>query len=76
MLDVERAAKEAADRATRLLGATKPPSKRITVVLDPFVTAQLLGIISSTLNGEAVVKGRSLFRDRLGERGRTAVSST
>ena len=37
------------------------------LVLDPFVTAQLLGIISSTLNGEAVVKGRWLFRDRLGE---------
>ena len=67
MFDLERAAKEAADRATRLLGATKPPSKRTTVVLDPFVTAQLLGIISSTLNGEAVVKGRSLFKDRLGD---------
>jgi PmbA protein len=65
--DLERAAREAADRATRLLGATKPASKRVTVVLDPFVTAQFLGVISSTLNGEAVVKGRSLFRDRLGE---------
>jgi len=37
------------------------------VVLDPYVTAQFIGIIASTLNGEAVVKGRSLFRDRLGE---------
>ncbi len=37
-------------------------------MLDPFVTAQFLGVISSTLNGESVVKGRSLFRDRLGER--------
>ena len=36
-------------------------------MLDPFVTAQFLGVISSTLNGEAVVKGRSLFKDRLGE---------
>jgi PmbA protein len=65
--DLERAAQEASDRATRLLGATKPASGRVTVVLDPFVTAQFLGVISSTLNGEAVVKGRSLFRDRLGE---------
>jgi len=65
--DLDRAAREAADRATRLLGATKPSSKRTTVVLDPFVTAQFLGVISSTLNGEAVVKGRSLFADRLGE---------
>lgn len=67
LLDLTRAAGEAAERATRLLGATKPPSQRVTVVLDPFVTAQFLGIIASTLNGEAVVKGRSLFKDRLGE---------
>ncbi len=65
--DLAKAAQDAADRATRLLGATKPASKRLTVVLDPFVTAQFLGVISSTLNGESVVKGRSLFRDRLGE---------
>ena len=66
-LDVEKAAREAADRATRLLGATKPKSRRVTVVLDPYVTAQFLGIIGSTLNGESVVKGRSLFANRLGD---------
>ncbi len=66
--DLDKAAREAAERATRLLGATKPASTRLTVVLDPFVTAQFLGVISSTLNGEAVVKGRSLFRERLGEK--------
>ena len=65
--DLAKAAKEAAERATRLLGATKPVSRRLTVVLDPFVTAQFLGIISSTLNGESVIKGRSLFKDRVGE---------
>lgn len=65
--DLERAAREASERATCLLGATKPASKRVTVVLDPFVTAQFLGVISSTLNGEAVVKGRSLFKDRVGD---------
>jgi PmbA protein len=36
-------------------------------VLAPYVTAQLLGILGSTLSGEAVLKGRSLFADRLGE---------
>jgi len=66
-LSVEVAAREAADRATRLLGAVKPPSGRLTVVLDPWVTAQFLGILGHTLNGEAVLKGRSLFADRLGE---------
>jgi PmbA protein len=73
LFDLDKASREAVDRATRLLGATKPASKRLTVVLDPYVTAQLLGVISSTLNGEAVVKGRSLFRDRLGESVASAV---
>ena len=71
--DLSRAAREAAERATRLLGASKPPSKRTTVVLDPFVTSQFLGVLSSTLNGENVAKGRSLFADRLGEIGRAHV---
>jgi PmbA protein len=65
--DLEKAARDAAERATRLLGAVKPPSRRTTVVLDPYVSAMFLGVISSTLNGEAVAKGRSLFKDRLGE---------
>ena len=65
--DLEKAARDAADRATRLLGATKPVSRRVSVVFDPYVTAMLLGVISSTLNGEAVAKGRSLFKDRVGE---------
>lgn len=65
--DLDKAAREASERATRLLGATKPASKRTTVVLDPMVAAQFLGVISSTLNGEAVVKGRSLFAERIGD---------
>jgi PmbA protein len=65
--DLAKAGVVAANKATGLLGAVKPPSKRTTVVLDPMVTAQFLGIIGSTLNGESVVKGRSLFANRLGE---------
>jgi PmbA protein len=65
--DLAKAGVEAANKATGLLGAVKPPSKRTTVVLDPMVTAQFLGIIGSTLKGESVVKGRSLFANRLGE---------
>lgn len=66
-LDVATAAKDAVDRATRLLGAAKPSSQRTKVLLDPWVTAQLLGIIGATLSGEAVIKGRSLFANRLEE---------
>ena len=66
-LDVAVAARDAADRAVRLLGATKPPSGRMTVVLDPWVTAQLVGIVAGTLGAEEVIKGRSLFAGREGE---------
>ncbi|HEY8543642.1 MAG TPA: TldD/PmbA family protein [Acidimicrobiales bacterium] len=66
-LDVSQAAADAAHRATRMLGATKPRSAKLTVVLDPWVTAQLLGIVAGTLSAEEVVKGRSLFADRVGE---------
>ena len=66
-LDLEAAATDAVDRATRLLGATKAKSKRLTVVLDRRVTARLLGVLAGTLSGEEVAKGRSLFEGRVGE---------
>ena len=37
------------------------------MVLTPWVTAQFLGILGSTLSGESVLKGRSLFAERLGD---------
>lgn len=66
-LDVTQAANDAADRATRLLGATQPQSERVTIVFDPFVTAQFLSILGETMTGDAVMKGYSLFANRLGE---------
>ncbi len=66
-LDVGEAATDAVTRATRLLGAKKPSSARLTVVLDRRIAAVLLGILAATLSGEEVAKGRSLFAHRLGE---------
>ncbi len=66
-LDGAQAAEDAAMRATRLLGAVKPETERLTVVLDPFVTAQFLSILAGSFSGEAVLKGYSLFADRQGE---------
>jgi len=66
-LDLDAAATDAIVRSTRLLGATKAPSARTTVVFDPRVVSTLLGVISSALSGEAVVKGRSFFAGRVGE---------
>lgn len=66
-LDVDGAARDAAARAVRLLGARQPRSQRIPVVLDPLVTGSLLGVVGGALNGEAVLKGRSMFVGRDGE---------
>ena len=64
-LSAETAGTDAAERATRLLGASKAPTKRLTVVLDPYVSARFLGIVGAILSGEAVLKGRSLFAERM-----------
>jgi PmbA protein len=66
-LDVAKAAGDAADRATRMLGARKPASRRLTVAFDPKVTASFLGVLASGLSAEAAIKGRSLFAGREGE---------
>ena len=66
-LDVDRAAAEAVRRALLVLGGRKPGTARVPVVLDPFATAELLGVLSGALTAEAVQKGRSLFAGKVGE---------
>jgi PmbA protein len=66
-LDLGKAAADAVLRSTRLLGAVKPRSAHLTVVLEPRITATVLAILAGTLDGESVLKGRSLFADRIGE---------
>ncbi len=66
-LDPDRVSIEAVERSTRMLGAVKPTSDRLTVIFDRRVVSTLLGIISAALSGEAVVKGRSFFAGRTGE---------
>lgn len=66
-LDPDKAAADAVDRAVRMLGASKAPSGRCTVVFDPRVTSTLLAVVASAFSGEAVAKGRSFFAGRIGE---------
>jgi len=66
-LDPDAATTDAVIRAVRLLGATKGPSGRNTVVFDRRMASTLLSIVSSALSGEAVAKGRSFFAGRIGE---------
>ncbi len=66
-LDLDRVVAEAADRATRLLGARSPASARLTIVLEPRLAITLLGVVSGMLAGDSVAKGRSPFAERRGE---------
>jgi PmbA protein len=66
-LDAGGCGREAAQRAVDLLGARKCPSMKATVVLDPFVAASFLSVLSTALTAEAVQKGRSLFAGHEGE---------
>jgi PmbA protein len=59
-------ASEAAGRAARLLGGTKPGSERLPVVLDPVAASSFLGVLSGALSAESVLKGRSLLADLVG----------
>jgi PmbA protein len=67
-LDIGPVAREAADRAVRMLGAAKPATRTIPVVFDRMVAPSLLGVLLAGLSAEEVQKRRSLFADRLGER--------
>jgi PmbA protein len=66
-LDPEEIGREGAERATSLLGATKPASRTCPVVLDPIVAASFVGIIGGTLCADSVQRGRSPFADMLGD---------
>lgn len=66
-LSLDEAADDAVSRLLAKIGSTKPESAEVTLVLEPRLTATLLGLISGMLGGETVAKGRSPFADRVGE---------
>ncbi|HEV3475464.1 MAG TPA: metallopeptidase TldD-related protein [Actinomycetota bacterium] len=63
----QEAGEEAAERAARLLGGTKPASERVAVILDPWAAASFVGVLSSALSAEQVQKGRSLLAGLVGQ---------
>ena len=63
----EEVADEAVERGVRMLGASKPPTARMPVVLDPFAAMSFLGVLAGGLSADAVQKGRSLFANLVGE---------
>ncbi len=67
-LDWEDVAAEAVERGARMLGARKPPTMRVPVLLDPVAASSFLGVLAGALSADAVQKQRSLFAGLEGER--------
>jgi PmbA protein len=63
----EAIADEAVQRAVRMLGATKPSTAKVPIVLDQFAAMSFLGVLAGALSAEAVLKGRSLFATMVGQ---------
>ncbi len=66
-LDPAAIGREGAERATAMIGATKPSSRSCPVVLDPTVAASFVGLVGRGVSAAAVQRGRSPFAGRLGE---------
>lgn len=66
-LKLEATAKEAAERAAGLLGAARVPTARVPVVLDPYAGAMILGLLTNSFSGDAVLKRRSLLAGKVGQ---------
>ncbi|MGH2974588.1 MAG: TldD/PmbA family protein, partial [Solirubrobacterales bacterium] len=66
-LDAEQIGREAAQRATAMIGAGKPDSRSCPVLLDPTVAASFVSLIGNALGAGAVQRGRSPFAGRVGE---------
>ena len=67
VLDLDRVVDRAVSRAVGLIGAAKPSTSRLDLVLDPHLASTVVGLVAGTLTGDRVLKGRSPFVDRVGE---------
>ena len=55
-LEWEAVADEAVERGARMLGAAKPTTARVPVVLDQFAAMSFLGVLAGALSADAVQK--------------------
>jgi PmbA protein len=67
-LEPGRVGQRAAQRAVEKLGAKPLATQKLPVVLDPWMAMELLRAIGPLLSADNVLKGRSLFADKVGQR--------
>ncbi len=66
-IDAGKIGREGAGKAVRMLGAKKVATQRAAVVFEPYIATNFLGVIAPALTAEAVQKGKSLFRGKVGQ---------
>jgi PmbA protein len=66
--NLEDIAANAVKRSISILGGKKVKSQVVDIVLDPFIAAQFLGIIAGIVTADTVQKGKSLLKDKIGEK--------
>jgi len=67
-LDPKRVGEQAARRAVEKLGARALSTQKLPVVLDPWMAMDLLRAIGPLFSADNVLKGRSLFASKVGQR--------
>jgi PmbA protein len=67
-LDPRRVGERAAERAVEKLGAKPLATQKLPVVLDPWMSMDLLRAIGPLFSADNVLKGRSLFANKVGSR--------
>ncbi len=67
-LDPRLVGREAASNAVRMLGARKISSRSVPCVLEPYPVAQFLGTLVNSVNADSVQKGKSFFREKIGQK--------
>ncbi len=65
--DPEAIGRHAGERTVRRLGGRKMPTGPVTVVFDPRVARGLAGTMGQLVNGSAVVRKTSFWRDLMGQ---------
>jgi PmbA protein len=66
-LDPAAIGREGAERASEMIGSSKPASHSCPVVLDPTVAASFVGLLGKAVGADAAQRGRSPLAERLGE---------
>jgi PmbA protein len=64
----ETVGRKAGERAVRRLGPRKVASARAPVVYDPRIAGGVVRHLAAGINGNAVARGTSFLKDRMGER--------